>query len=445
MLKHSLEGFFIGLMLSESYIRQLIMKGSAPLFDKTDSLNILHTADWHIGKVLHKHALRDELLLFFDWLLELLKTKHIDILLVSGDIFDLANPAVKDRKVYYQFLTQLIQLDIKVIITGGNHDAVGLLNAPQTILDQLNITVIGGAEEEIEQELIPIMNVDGTVELVIAAVPFLRDKDLRSQEIDTQFKNRAEAIREGIKTHYAQLATLCEQNYPNIPAIAMGHLYAKGVLPSDSERDIHVGNAAAVDSSIFSKTFNYVALGHIHRPQIINKNPFIRYSGSPIALSFSEKADNKSVVLLTLEKGTINAPEIVAVPKFRSLTKFTGDLSTITTLLSDFKPDFPLTSFVEIEVSEDKYSDITLGAVDELVAKYSDSSPFVILKARTTFIEKSIDTSSLFEEGEHIEDLRTIDVFNKMMAHQEINKDQQEMLKEAFLEIMESVTQSEVE
>ena len=134
---------------------------------------------------------------------------------------------------------------------------------------------------------------------MIAAVPFLRDKDLRSKEIDSQFKNRAEAVREGIKNHYARLAEICEQKYPDLPTIAMGHLYAKGVLPSDSERDIHVGNAAAVNSSIFSSTFNYVALGHIHRPQIINKNNFIRYSGSPIALSFSEKSDDKSCLLYT--------------------------------------------------------------------------------------------------------------------------------------------------
>ena len=406
----------------------------------------LHTADWHIGKVLHKHALRDELLLFFEWLLDLLKTRQIDILLVSGDIFDLANPAVEDRKIYYRFLTKLIQLDIKVIITGGNHDAIGVLNAPQTILDQLNIVVIGGAEEEIDKEIIPIKNQDGVIELVIAAVPFLRDKDLRSKEIDSHFKNRAEAVREGIKNHYARLAEICEREYPTIPAIAMGHLYAKGVLPSDSERDIHVGNAAAVDSSIFSCTFNYVALGHIHRPQIINKNHFIRYSGSPIALSFSEKADDKSVVIISVENGKMAAtPEVVQVPKFRSLTKFSGDLQTITTLLEEFKPDYQLTSFVEIEIIEDKYSDITLSAVDELVAQYNDDSPFVILKARTTFAEKTIDTSSLFNEGEHIEDMQAIDVFQMMMNHQEMNDTQQGILKEAFLEILESVTQSEVE
>jgi len=176
-------------------------------------LKVLHTADWHIGKVLHKYPLRDELKLFFVWLTQLIEKESVDLILVSGDIFDLANPAVKDRELYYQFLSRLIKLDIKVVITGGNHDAVGLLNAPQRILDELNITVIGGATGNIEDELIEIKNKHGQTELVIAAVPFLRDKDLRTKENDEKYKNRTQAIREGIKDHYSKLAEICENKF----------------------------------------------------------------------------------------------------------------------------------------------------------------------------------------------------------------------------------------
>jgi len=406
-------------------------------------LKILHTADWHIGKVLHKYPLREELVLFFDWLIALLEKEAIDVLLMSGDVFDLANPAVKDRELYYQFLHRLIKLDIKVIITGGNHDAVGLLNAPQKILNTLNINVVGGAEENIEEELIEVKNKQGQTELIIAAVPFLRDKDLRSKQTDEQYKNRTEAIREGIKNHYSKLAEICENKFSGIPVIAMGHLYAKGASTSDSEREIHIGNAAAVESTIFSSTFNYVALGHIHRPQIINKNQYMRYSGSPIALSFSEKSDQKSLVILKLEDRQIQPPEIVEIPKFRSLTKFSGDLKTVKEKLSSFAPDYPLTSFVEIEVIEEKFSAVTLSEVDELVTDYNEESAFTILKPRITSTEKANDTAALFKEGEHIEDLKTIDVFTKLMDHQDIEPAQQAMLKEAFIEIMEAVNQSE--
>lgn len=404
-------------------------------------MKILHTADWHIGKVLHKYALRDELLLFFDWLIELIKSEQVDLLLVSGDIFDLANPAVVDRQVYYQLLSRLIKLNVEVIITGGNHDAVGLLNAPQTVLNELKITVIGGAEEDLNNELIEVKNAQGQLEVVVAAVPFLRDKDLRSRDIDAQHANRTEAIREGVKKHYADIADICSEKYPEVPIIAMGHLYAKGVTTSDSERDIHIGNAASIDSSIFSDVYDYVALGHIHRPQIVDKSDYIRYSGSPIALSFSEKTDKKSLVIIEVSKGKITPPQIIEIPKFRSLSKFSGDLETVKKKIAEFKPDYPLKSFVEIEVTEQTFSALTLQEVDAIVSKYQDLEQFIILKARTTFAEKAENTAALFEEGEHIEDLQTIDVFEKMMVQQVIPIEEQTILKEAFLEIMELVNQ----
>lgn len=406
-------------------------------------MKILHTADWHIGKILHKYSLNDELKLFFDWLIDLIVVESIDLLLVSGDIFDLANPAVKDRELYYQFLSRLIHLHIEVVITGGNHDSVGLLNAPKNILDALKITVVGGATEDIGKELIEIKNSTGVTHLVIAAVPFLRDKDLRSRETDIKYKNRTEAIREGIKNHYAQLAAICEDRYAQLPVIAMGHLYATGAVSSDSERDIHVGNAAAVEFTIFSDIFNYVALGHIHRPQVIGQNEYIRYSGSPVALSFSEKSDIKSLVVLTLEDGQLEEPRVVAIPKFRSLSKISGSLEAVKEKLVNFTPDFPLTSFVEIEVIEENFSSLILAEVEELVAMYNvEASSFTILKARTSFKEGAKDTSSLFAQGDHIEDLRPVDVFVKLMEQQLIGQEQQAVLREAFIEILEESNES---
>jgi len=402
-------------------------------------LKILHTADWHIGKVLHKHALRDELHLFFDWLIDLIREESIDVLLVSGDVFDLANPATKDRELYFAFLSRLIRLNIEVIITGGNHDGVGLLNAPKQILRELKITVIGGATENIEEELIEVKNKNGDLELVIAAVPFLRDKDLRSKETDELYENRTEAIREGIKKHYQDLAALCEKKYSEIPVIAMGHLFAKGSVQSESERDIHVGNAAAVDSKIFSSTFDYVALGHIHRPQVIGKNKFIRYSGSPIALSFSERADQKSLLVLELKKGKFKAPELIEIPKFRALHRVSGDFKTVKEKLSQLDLDFPLKSLVELDVKEQTYSAAILMEVEKLISTFEENESFSIVKSQTTFVEGARDTAALFKAGENIEDLEPIDVFSKLLEKQEIDGEKQGQLKDAFLELLESL------
>ncbi len=409
----------------------------------SSKLNILHTADWHIGKVLHKHALQDELELFSHWLLQTIEEESIDLLLVSGDIFDLANPSAKDRAMYYGLLSQLSKLSIQIIITGGNHDSVGLLNAPKDLLQAINVKVIGGATENIADELIEVRNKKNELVLIVAAVPFLRDKDLRNKETDEAYANRTEAIRAGIKLHYETLAKLVKEKHPKLPVLAMGHLYTIGADPSESERDIHVGNAAAVEASIFNG-FDYVALGHIHRPQIIAKNEMIRYSGSPIALSFSEKDDTKSVVILSLDKkGKIGVPSIKPVPKFRALKKFKGDLATVSGQLKLFKPEYPLTSFVEIEVLEKEFSALTISAVEDLKSQYEEHETFKILKGRTFFESGTKDTSDLFRHGENIEDLQPGEVFKKRLELEGLEKEQVSDLSEVFQELLEIIQESE--
>lgn len=403
-------------------------------------MKILHTADWHIGKVLHKSSLQDEMELFLDWLLDVIEKEKIDLLLVSGDIFDVANPAIKDRGVYYKFLSKLIGTGLQVIITGGNHDSIGMLDAPQEILKHINISVIGGAKQDLADEIVEVKDSNGKLALVVAAVPFLRDKDLRSTTTDEQYKDRAEAIRGGIANHYKHLGLICEEKYPDVPSIAMGHLYARGVSTSDSERDIHIGNAAAVESTVFPSSFDYVALGHIHRPQVIGGNSKIRYSGSPIALSFSEKSDEKCVLIIEIENGEVLEPKVLEVPKSRALKKIVGDYESVREQLGNYKPEFELPSFVEIEVLEDEFSSVVLSNVEELINKYRDNSSFRILKSRTHFKSGAKDTSDLFEQGANIEDLTPKEVFAKRIESESLDEAKKALLNEAFIELIEDLT-----
>ena len=156
-------------------------------------MRILHTADWHFGKKLHKHDLSEDHQLFLNWLIVLIKEQKIDLLLISGDIFDSANPSIEARTMYYWFLRQLIEIKCKVVITGGNHDSASMLNAPKEILNLLDITVIGGATKEIEDEIISFN------EVIICAVPYLHDADLRKAIEGETGANRIENVRLGIK------------------------------------------------------------------------------------------------------------------------------------------------------------------------------------------------------------------------------------------------------
>lgn len=406
-------------------------------------MKILHTADWHIGKQLHKHSLSEELQFFFDWLLNTIKNEKIELLLISGDIFDKANPSLDDRSLYFQFLKKLIAQNVKVIVTGGNHDSIRYLDAPSEILEFLDIRVIGGARKNLEEELIEIRNKEDKLELIVAAVPFLRDKDVRNPETDSQYSNRAEAIRHGIEKHYTDLAKLAKKKYPNTPVIAMGHLYAKGSIESESEREIHIGNQAAIESKIFDEIYKYVALGHIHRPQIIGKNPFIRYSGSPIPLSFSEKKDIKSVVILEFKDSQFSEPEVHKIPIQREFVKLNGDLTYLIEKLETYTHNYPLPSFIELECKEQTFSALILKEVDDMVSQMNESTDrFKILKHRVKFTDGGKDTSELFASGIQIEDLSPEEVFIKRIEDEPLeNRDE---ILEAFKELLE-IAQAETD
>ena len=404
-------------------------------------MKILHTADWHLGKMLHKQSLVDEMNAYLDWLLAYIQKEKIDLLLVSGDIFDVANPSSKDRQTYYGFLSQVNNLQVNTIITGGNHDAVSVLNAPSELLSQMGITVIGGAKDPITDEVILVKGKDGDLQAVVAAVPFLRDRDLRNIN-DEATLDRVEAIREGMKKHYHILAEHCAEYKGKVPVIAMGHLYAKGATISESERDI--GNQSSISADIFTDVFDYVALGHIHRPQIVAKNENIRYSGSPIALSFSEKTDQKSMVLIETDKKEIKELTIIPIPKQRSLVRYSGDYDKVMDQLTAHQPSGDLPDFIELIFKADKFSQSLLMNVEELINSYKEETAFQILKHSFDFKEKSKMVTDFYDDQINIDELKPQDIFETKLQLEEMLEDKQKKtLMSLFEEVLIEVEQND--
>jgi len=254
-------------------------------------MRILHTADWHLGARLVERDRLPEHAAFLDWLIDTLRTEQIDALLVSGDIFDAANPPQDAVALYFDFLKRLADLrTVKAVITGGNHDSASHLNAPRELLRRFEVHVFGHAGDN-------VVDLGGAV---VAAVPFLRERDLREAAAGETMAAVHEQVRAAIRAHYTAQLAACRAIANGRPVIAMGHLTVLGATTSDSERDIHIGNLGAVGSDLFDG-FDYTALGHLHRPQRVASMDTIRYSGSPIALSFSEAADPKSVVVIDLQ------------------------------------------------------------------------------------------------------------------------------------------------
>ena len=401
-------------------------------------IKILHTADWHLGKMLYKYALNEDIILFFDWLEAYIITEKIDVLLVSGDIFDLANPASRDIKLYYNFLHRLSLTGVKTIITGGNHDSVSLLNAPATLLTSLNISVIGGVPEDFYNQLIPIENKNKETVAVVLAVPFLRDHELRASVAADQIEDKMDVIPLAIRRHYDLLVVEARLRYGQVPLIAMGHLFMRGALTSEGEREIHVGNLMGIDSQCIPEQISYTALGHIHKPQKVDKNEFIRYSGSPIYLDFSESMYEKMVVRVELSENRVEVHP-VPVPKFRELLRLKGKLDEITTQLNQYKNPYPLKTLVEAEVI-DKAFDATI--IHEAQSLESiQSEVYQVIKTRISFLDQREGNASRTEMDDHIENLDPWQIFDIRMETEQMEAQSREALKIAYLHILESLNE----
>ncbi|NRS88863.1 exonuclease SbcD [Flavobacterium sp. 7E] len=401
------------------------------------SIKILHTSDWHIGKQLLKIDFAKDMDLFFDWLITCIQENDINVLLMSGDLFDQANPSQAAMTQYYGFLKRLLPLKCKVILTGGNHDSPHVINAPKELLEILEIKVVGGIPENLADLFVEVTL--GNEKVVVAAVPFLRDKDIRNAVPGESYSDKIELIKEGIATYFANVNQYYKANYDNTPFIVMAHLFAQGASVSDSEREIQIGNQAGVVSAVFGEEPHYVALGHIHRPQMVGK-PNIRYSGSPIALSFSEKKDIKEVVMLTLEDNnfTVNS---LPIPKFRKLLTIKGTVEEVTKQITDYQSDCVLTDLAEIIIEEDNENIAHIKALEDLLTSEPENG-LQILKGSINFKTGVSGTSKLLSKGEDIKDFSAVQLFEKRLQQDDSLENTEELIH-AFREILEGLQSSE--
>ena len=257
-------------------------------------MKILHTSDWHLGHRLYEQSQYEEQSAFLRWLKQCIIEQNIDILLVSGDIYDTGVPSTQSQKLYYDFLVGLQNTNCKhIVITGGNHDAPGTINAPKALLEALNIKVVGRATENPKDEVFKLQVQQE--EIIVAAVPYLRDQDIRRAVAGESFDQIENRYKQALTNHYNTVGEYCKHiNTNQSLVIAMGHLFAIGGSVSDSEQNIYVGNLGHIGANDFHPIFNYIALGHLHKPQIVGKQEHIRYSGSPNILSFSEVGYKKT-------------------------------------------------------------------------------------------------------------------------------------------------------
>lgn len=278
-------------------------------------LNILHTADWHLGQTFYEYDRSFEHTEFLSWLKAIIIEKEIDVMLISGDIFDVSNPSASSMVMFYRFLKEVTSANsgLQIICIAGNHDSATRLEAPKTLLEVFNVSVIGSVEltsekiPDYEKITIPLKNRSGKVEAYCLAIPYLRPGDYPNE------KGYAAGIE---SIYHGGIEYLKKIRQPNQGMVAMGHLHtldAKVTEDDKSERKI-LGGLEFVPLSAFSDEFAYTALGHIHRPQEIGGRKNVRYAGSPLPMSFSELNYKHQVVTVKIENGKSCSIDSLEIP-----------------------------------------------------------------------------------------------------------------------------------
>lgn len=268
-------------------------------------MRLIHTSDWHLGQRFYHHSREFEHAHFLDWLHQQLATQQPDALLIAGDIFDTVNPPISAQRQLYEFLARCHRdfPALQIIMIAGNHDSGSRIELPAPLLSAMNVQVIGRVQwqdeqPDFEQLIVPIQRVDDAGNLQVlgwcVALPYLRAAEVTANGLSPDV-NVAIAM-----LHEQLLAQIAAQKTPEQAVVLMSHAHLSGGEMSDSVRNVVIGTLEAQSVSLYPDWVDYVALGHLHKPQKIGGQARVRYCGSPIPLSFSERNYPHQVLLVDI-------------------------------------------------------------------------------------------------------------------------------------------------
>ncbi|MEE2024860.1 exonuclease subunit SbcD [Alkalimonas mucilaginosa] len=407
-------------------------------------MKIIHTSDWHLGQSFFTKSRKAEHQAFLHWLLAQAKQQQVDAILVAGDVFDTGTPPSYARELYNEFVVACNRLGVCLVVLGGNHDSVSVLNESRQLLACLNTYVVASVTDDPEQQLLTLPKRDGSPGALLCAVPFVRPRDvLQSRAGDSGLAKR-QALGAAISQHYQQLYQLAlskrEALAQQLPIVATGHLSALGVSQSESVRDIYIGTLDGFAADAFPPA-DYIALGHIHRPQIVGKKPHIRYSGSPIALSFDELGSSKQVLLVQFSDDKLEDVIPLEVPRFQAMALLKGNLSELEQQLSQYPEQAEQPTWLSIEVTLDDY----LPDLQQRIQALCDGKAVDVLQLRRARSKQRQSLSQ--QQQETLTELTPQQVFERRLALEHFDDEntsaRKTRLEQLFTQVLNDVAQGD--
>jgi exonuclease SbcD len=313
-------------------------------------MRLLHTSDWHLGRAFHRVSMLDAQSAFIGHLVDTVRERDVDAVVVSGDVYDRAVPPLSAVELYDDALHRLASLGVPTVMISGNHDSARRLGVGAGLLGRAGIhlrTSPAGCAD-------PVVLSDTHGDVAFYGLPYL-EPALVKAEFGVERAGHEQVLGAAMERVRADLAGRA----PGTRSVVLAHAFVTGGAPSDSERDITVGGVAAVPAGVFDGV-DYVALGHLHGSQRISER--VRYSGSPLAYSFSEADHRKSMWLVDLDAAGAVTAERVDCPVPRPLARIRGDLADLladpghtvheeswveATLTDTVRPDDPMARLIE--------------------------------------------------------------------------------------------------
>ncbi|AOR64377.1 exonuclease subunit SbcD [Pectobacterium wasabiae] len=405
-------------------------------------MRIIHTADWHLGQYFYTKSRAAEHQAFLHWLITQVDQHQVDAIIVAGDIFDNGSPPSYAREMYYSFVVELQRTGCQLIVLGGNHDSVSVLNESRDLLACLNTRVIACASDDLAQQVLLLENRQQQPGALLCAIPYLRPRDVLTSKAGQSGDEKQLALQEAITAHYQQCYQLACQKRDALglplPIIATGHLTTIGATASESVRDIYIGTLDAFPAQAFPPA-DYIALGHIHRPQRVTKSDHIRYSGSPIPLSFDELGSEKSVCLVSFIPDAPPKIDTLPIPVTQPMQLIKGSLSDIEQQLATFQNylgDKPM--WLDIELSTQDY----LSDMQKRIQAMTEHLPVEVLLLRRTR-EQRLQAITR-QDKETLNELSVHDVFERRLATEKDMEDgRQQRVRTLFNQVINELENSE--
>jgi len=385
-------------------------------------MRIIHTSDWHLGQSFFTKNRAHEHQAFLHWLVAQVELHQVDAVVVAGDIFDTGTPPSYARELFNRFVVELQPTGCELVVLSGNHDAVATLNESRGLLACLNTRVIAGGDAE--QQVFVLHERNGKPGAILCAIPFLRPRDMLISRAGESGDDKQRALMDAIADHYATLyeqAVALRATLPApVPIIATGHLTAVGASTSDSVRDIYIGSLDAFPAQLFPPA-DYIALGHIHRPQSVGGRQNILYCGSPISLSFDETGQPKQINLVDFQPDQTAVVTPLTVPEVQPMRLIRGTLAQIQAQLLTFR-DYQgkTTVWLDIEVMTDAW----LNDIQQQIQQIAADLPVDILLLRRNREQRRQALEK--EPHETLTELSVEEVFERRLAQVSV-RDEEEL------------------